>query len=146
MVQMESLHTYLQNAISKLQLLIEYTENDIEDIKLANHDAIFNRGMLKVSTIKEFEVAKNTIDCEMLRLTKDNPHLKLADILDEEANNLLSNMRKILEELKGINTHYARMVFAVSEFYTSIADKLIPREKADYKSRVEQSQLLRIQA
>ena len=55
-------------------------------------------------------------------------------------------MRKTLEELKSINTHYARMVFAVSEFYTSIADRLIPREKADYKSRVEQSQLLRIQA
>ncbi len=145
MIHTESLHAYLQDAISKLKLLIDYTNSDIEDIKLANHEVVFDRGILKASTIREFELAKNMIDNEILQLTQKNPHLKLTDILDEKANTLLSNMRKTLEELKGINTHYARMVFAVSEFYSSIADRLIPREKADYKSRVEQSQLLKVQ-
>ena len=95
--------------------------------------------------LKQFEVAKGMIDSEILALSKKHPHLKLAEILDEKASNLLAKMRKTLEDLKSINTHYARMAFAVSEFYSSIADRLIPREKADYKSQVKQSQLLRIQ-
>lgn len=146
MIQTEALHIYLNDAIGKLQTLISYTKNDIEDVKVANHEVVFERGVLKTSTIREFELSKNMIDGEMLRLTQEYPHLKLTEILDEKANTLLNDMRKTLEELKQINTHYARMVFAVSEFYTSIADRLIPREKADYKSRVEQSQLLRVQA
>ena len=146
MAQIELLHEYLQDAILKLQTLIHYTNEDIEDIKLAKHEKIFDRGNLKVSTIKEFEIAKNMIDKEMVNLTQKSPHLKLTQILDERANELLSDMRKSLEYLKSINTHYARMAFAVSEFYTSLTDRLIPREKADYKSRVEQSQLLKIQA
>lgn len=145
MIQTEALHAYLHNAIEKLQTLITYTQSDIEDVKSANHEVVFERGALKASAIREFELAKNMIDQEMLQLTQKHPHLKLTDILDEKANTLLADMRKTLEELKGINTHYARMVFAVSEFYTSIADRLIPREKADYKSRVEQSQLLKVQ-
>lgn len=145
MIQIETLHAYLNDAIGKLQSLITYTQSDIEDVKLANHEVVFERGTLKVATIREFELAKNMIDQEMLHLTQQYPHLKLTEILDEKANTLLGDMRKTLEELKQINTHYARMVFAVSEFYTSIADRLIPREKADYKSRVEQSQLLRVQ-
>lgn len=146
MIQTETLHTCLNDAIGKLQTLISYTKNDIEDVKVANHEVVFERGTLKALTIREFELSKSMIDKEMLRLTQDYPHLKLTEILDEKANTLLNDMRKTLEDLKRINTHYARMVFAVSEFYTSIADKLIPREKADYKSRVEQSQLLRVQA
>lgn len=146
MIHIETLHAYLNEAISKLQTLISYTQHDIEDVKVANHEMVFERGVLKASTIREFELSKSMIDQEMLQLTQKYPHLKLTEILDEKANTLLGDMRKTLEELKQINTHYARMVFAVSEFYTSIADKLIPREKADYKSRVEQSQLLRVQA
>lgn len=146
MIQTDLLHEHLENAISKLHLLITFTQEDIEDIKQAKHDSIFSRNNDKVCIIKEFEIAKNMIDKEMLTLTQNNPHLSLTDILDEKSNLLLSNMRKTLENLKKINTHYARMVFAVSEFYTSITDKLIPREKADYKSRVEQSQLLKAQA
>lgn len=145
MIQTEALHSYLRDAIGKLQKLIDYTQSDIEDVKSANHEVVFERGTIKASTIREFELAKSMIDQEMLQLTQKHPHLKLTDILDEQANTLLADMRKTLEELKKINTHYARMVFAVSEFYTSIADRLIPREKADYKSRVEQSQLLKVQ-
>lgn len=145
MVQTELLHGFLEDAIDKLQTLVAYTQADIEDIKQAKHEIIFERSNDKVSMIKQFENAKGMIDNEILSLTKKHPHLKLAEILDQRANELLSNMRTTLEDLRRINTHYARMVFAVSEFYSSIADRLIPREKADYKSQVKQSQLLRIQ-
>lgn len=142
----DTLHSYLEAAIQKLKSLITFTQDDIEDIKQAKHEAVFERATQKVGVIKEFETSKGLIDREILSLTQQYPHLKLADILDAKSDNLLGNMRKTLEELKAINTHYARLAFAVGEFYTSMADKLIPREKADYKSKVEQSKLLKINA
>lgn len=142
----DTLHTYLEQAIDKLKSLIVFTQDDIEDIKGAKHESVFERSNRKVFVIKEFEDSKSLIDTEILKLTQQYPHLKLVDILDEKADKLLGILRNTLEELKAINTHYARIVFAVSEFYTSMADKLIPREKADYKSKVEHSNLLSIQA
>ena len=100
MIQTDLLHEHLENAISKLHLLITFTQEDIEDIKQAKHDSIFSRNNDKVCIIKEFEIAKNMIDKEMLTLTQNNPHLSLTDILDEKSNLLLSNMRKTLENLK----------------------------------------------
>lgn len=146
MVHLDLLYRHLQEAITKLQKLISFTQQDIEDIKVANHEVIFERSREKIHIIKEFETSKGMIDKEIRCLTQTHPHLKIAQILDKKADSLLADMRKKLEELKSLNTHYARMVFAVSEFYTSIADKLIPREKADYKSQTEQSRLLKIQA
>ena len=146
MIQTDMLHAYLEDAIIKLNSLISYTKDDIEDIKEAKHEVLFERSGTKVGIIKEFEMSKSMIDKEILSLSQANPHLKLQEILDPKADNLLQDMRSALEELKSLNTHYARMVFAVSEFYNSMADKLIPREKADYKSRVEQSQILRVEA
>ena len=104
MIQTDLLHEHLENAISKLHLLITFTQEDIEDIKQAKHDSIFSRNNDKVCIIKEFEIAKNMIDKEMLTLTQNNPHLSLTDILDEKSNLLLSNMRKTLENLKKINS------------------------------------------
>lgn len=145
MTQTDSLHTYLKEAINILQSLIKFTQEDIDDIKIANHEVIFNRCNTKAVAIKEFEYAKIKIDKEIVDLTKKHPHLKITQILDEKADSLLADMRKALEELKSINRHYAHIAFAVSEFYTSIADRLIPREKADYSSRAEQSKLLKIE-
>ncbi|STQ87134.1 Uncharacterised protein [Helicobacter muridarum] len=145
MIQTDSLHIYLQEAINILNSLIKFTQEDIDDIKVANHEVIFNRCNTKAVAIKEFEYAKSRIDKEIIDLTKKHPHLNIAQILDEKADLLLADMRKALEELKSINRHYAHIAFALSEFYTSIADRLIPREKADYKSRAEQSQLLKIE-
>lgn len=145
MIQTDLLHSYLQEAIDILHSLIQFTKEDIQDIKIANHEVIFNRSNTKAVAVKEFEYAKSRIDQEIVQLTQKHPHLKITDILDEKADTLLSDMRKTLEELKSLNKHYAHIAFAVSEFYTSIADRLIPREKADYKSRAQQSQLLRIE-
>ena len=66
MIQTDLLHEHLENAISKLHLLITFTQEDIEDIKQAKHDSIFSRNNDKVCIIKEFEIAKNMIDKEIL--------------------------------------------------------------------------------
>ena len=144
MIQTEALHAYLQEAVDLLRSLISFTKEDIEDIKLAHHEVIFDRCNTKSVAVREFEYARGRIDQEIVRLSQQYPHLKISDILDEKADALLADMRKLLEELKAINRHYAHIAFAVSEFYTSAANMLIPRVKSDYKGSATQSQLLRI--
>ncbi|PAF50177.1 hypothetical protein BKH43_05400 [Helicobacter sp. 13S00401-1] len=140
------LKNYLEGAIKDLQNLISYTYEDIEDIKVANNHSIFERNIIKSSLIKEFETKKSLIDDQMVLLMQTNPDKPLSELITPEISTLLVSMRQNLEALKDINTRYARMVFAVSEFYTSLVEQLFPKEKADYKGSMVQSSLLSLQA
>lgn len=140
------LHNYLKKAISNLDSIISYIDEDIKDIKVANNQPIFDRNSLKLDLIKQFETNKSHIDEEMLKLVSSNKDKSLQDLIDDEASDLLSVLRLTLQKLKDINTHYARIVFSVNEFYSSLVELLIPKEKADYKSEVLKSQILRVQA
>ena len=122
------LHTYINGAIADLKALIELTQLDNADIQIANHEAIFERLDQKNTLVKAFEDKKSLIQQEMLILCNKNPHKSLQDLLDEETNNLLDIMRDTLSELKTINSNYARSVFAVSEFYNSLIQRVIPHE------------------
>ncbi|PAF44136.1 hypothetical protein [Helicobacter sp. 11S02629-2] len=140
------LKNYLEGAIKDLQNLISYTYEDIEDIKVANNQSIFERNIIKSSLIKEFETKKGLIDEQMILLMQTNPDRPLSELISPEISTLLISMRQNLEALKDINTRYARMVFAVSEFYTSLVEQLFPKEKADYKGSMVKSSLLSLQA
>lgn len=140
------LHTYINGAIADLKALIELTQLDNADIQIANHEAIFERLDQKNTFVKAFEDKKSLIQQEMLILCNKNPHKSLQDLLDEETNNLLDIMRDTLSELKTINSNYARSVFAVSEFYNSLIQRVIPHENDGYDQHRQQSHLLKIQA
>lgn len=49
---------HLQSALGDLRDLITITENDMEDIKVANHTPQFERLGLKEEKIKSFEAKK----------------------------------------------------------------------------------------
>ena len=140
------LHTYINGAIADLKALIELTQLDNADIQIANHEAIFERLDQKNTLVKAFEDKKSLIQQEMLILCNKNPHKSLQDLFDEETNNLLDIMRDTLSELKTINSNYARSVFAVSEFYNSLIQRVIPHENDGYDQHRQQSHLLKIQA
>lgn len=141
------LHNYLRGAVSDLRSLIELTTLDVEDIRVANHENIFGRNGKKQELIKTFEAKKNLIDQEMLSLKNQFPDKTLSDLIDDEAGELLNEMKKNLQELKNLNTSYARIVFAVSEFYNSLIQKIIPHEMSDYKgNKTPQSNFLKVQA
>ena len=140
------LYQYLNGAISSLNTLIELTELDIADIQVANNEAIFSRTEQKNQLVKEFETKKSLLHQEMVALRDRNPQKPLEELLDEQANALLGEMRSSLEKLKSINAHYARSVFAVSEFYNSLIQKVFPHESDGYGRQKSQSHLLKIQA
>ncbi|MCH5313214.1 MAG: hypothetical protein J1E28_02280 [Helicobacter sp.] len=140
------LHTYIDGAIADLRTLIELTKLDNTDIQAANHEAIFGRLEQKDSLVKAFEEKKSLIHQEMLILCEKNPHKSLKDLLDETTSTLLDTMRDALSELKILNSNYARSVFAVSEFYNSLIQRIIPHESNGYGDQRSQGHLLKIQA
>ncbi|WP_104697192.1 MULTISPECIES: hypothetical protein [unclassified Helicobacter] len=141
------LHNYLRGAVSDLEALIELTRLDMQDIKEANHEKLFERNLQKQPLIVSFENKKNMAQQEILSLKNSCPQVELSELLDGEASELLGSMKEKLQELKEINTGYARMVFAVSEFYSSLMQRLVPHEVSGYGSpRTIQSTFLKIEA
>lgn len=125
---------YLQKANEILSDLIETTRNDIEDIKNAKHDNIFSRTKTKEELVKSFENHKSLIDNEIAKMVQAAPEGGLETILSTEQQELLDNMRTRLKELQDENRHFATMVIAVSEFYSSLINRLIPTEQVGYES------------
>ena len=141
------LQNYLRGTVSDLQSLIDLTRLDIEDIKQASHEKVFDRNLQKQPLIVSFENKKNMAQQEILNLKNSNPQVELSDLLDEESSDLLGSMRQKLQELKDTNADYARMVFAVSEFYSSLMQKILPHEVSGYGApRTTHSAFLRIEA
>ena len=107
------LHYYLEQGIADLRTLLEFTNQDIIDIRDANHDAVFSRAKTKDDLISSFENKKAIIDNEISKLIDKNQDKTLEELLGE---------------LKNRNKHFARLVLAVSEFYNSLLERIIPNE------------------
>lgn len=141
------LHNYLRGAIADLESLIELTQADVADIKEAKHDEVFLRNDQKQPLIISFENKKNMAQQEILAIKSQNPDSDLNALLDDEASELLGVMRARLEDLKEVNSSYARMVFAVSEFYSSLMQRIFPHEITGYGApKRSQSTFLRVEA
>jgi uncharacterized membrane-anchored protein YjiN (DUF445 family) len=125
---------YLQQANEILSNLIETTRNDIEDIKGAKHDNIFSRTKTKEELVKSFENHKSLIDNEIAKMAQASDGASLDTILDDNQQALLDEMREQLQALQKENKHFASMVIAVSEFYSSLINRLIPTEQVGYDS------------
>lgn len=136
---------YLQEANTALRELIEVTERDIEDIKKAEHESIFERSKIKEELLKNFENKKAIIDNEIVVLSNKFPDKSLEDLLNSDQQELLGCMKKNLEELKSFNKRLASLVISVSEFYDSLLSKIIPRENAGYdRNAKRQSSFLQV--
>jgi len=129
------LKEYLDKAIEALNRLIELTQMDIDDIKVAKHPEMFERVKEKEEMIEKFESHKALIDREILKIAQAKPGSSLEDLLDEEMQERLAQLRTKLEELQEINRHYARFVITVGEFYNELYEEMFPVEKDGYTGR-----------
>lgn len=94
------LHSHLENALNQLKELIDLTERDIRDIKLAKHAEIFERNHQKQLAIQAFEQEKANIDAQMLSLKNQFPNKEMNELLDEKTSDFLNQMRESLLVLK----------------------------------------------
>lgn len=97
------LHTFLSNATQDLQTLIDISILDMNDIKEANHEAIFARLETKNALIDSFKSNKSNADAEMQKLIKTHPNNKIEELLDEKAMAIIDEMRLNLMKLRTLN-------------------------------------------
>lgn len=138
---------YLNNAITDIENLIDLTKKDIEDIKVAKHSEIFERGRIKNDLIQSFENKKSLLDNELMKLIKENGQKPLEELLETQQKELLAVMKMRLSELKVSNKEYAKYVITISQFYNSLLDSIFPRDMEGYKmAQHKPASLLKIRA
>lgn len=138
---------FLSDAISNLEELIKISNLDMQDIKEANHEAIFERLESKNNAIYMFDYNKDLARDAMFKLSKENPNKSIEEILNPEALILIDKMRENLKTLREINKKYAKSVVAVYEFYNSLLENIIPSQRDGYSNKLySKVDLLRIEA
>ena len=130
------LNHYLETAIKDLKNIQKLIDDDIKDIKAANHESLFERSKVKEHAIVEFENKKAYIDNEILKLSRQNPDKELAQILNVQQQDLLDELKSSLLTLKEKNKYFAKLLLSVSEFYNSLYSKMIPTESNGYGPNV----------
>ncbi len=123
---------HLESALKDLNDLIAMSQQDIEDIKQARHDAQFERIGLKEDVIKSFEHRKLMIDHEISKLMRRHPESDMATLLDDEQQASLQQLKSKLAELSDVNKKYAKMVLSVGTFYNALLERVIPTEMEGY--------------
>ena len=138
---------YLRNAIQDIDHLIEQTHKDIEDIKVAKHSEVFERAKIKEDLIHSFENKKSLLDNELMKMLKESGKKSLEDLLNQEQQELLAQMKFKLSELKVCNKQYAKYVVTISQFYNVLLDSIFPRDLEGYKiMNHKPASLLKIEA
>ncbi|MBN1840005.1 MAG: hypothetical protein JW802_08195 [Campylobacterales bacterium] len=138
---------YLRNAIQDIDHLIEQTHKDIADIKVAKHSEVFERAKIKEDLIHSFENKKSLLDNELMKMLKESGKKSLEDLLNQEQQELLAQMKFKLSELKVCNKQYAKYVVTISQFYNVLLDSIFPRDLEGYKiMNHKPASLLKIEA
>ena len=123
---------HLQSALGDLKDLINITQADVEDIKLANNNPQFERLALKEEKLKSFESKKAMIDHEISSLMSASPDMDLPQLLNEEQHDYLDQLKIELSNLREVNKEYARLVLTVSNLYNTFLERLVPTEMQGY--------------
>ena len=124
---------YLDKALNDLEQLTQLTQTDIDDIKLAKHEVIFDRSKIKEELISSFQNKKAMIDNEISKLMEAHPDLGIENLLSEDDRGKLESLKEHLLELKTLNKRYAKLVLTVSEFYNSLLERMVPTEMNGYE-------------
>ena len=109
----------LNSINSNLRNLIKITEEDIEDIKKANHQALFDRNIIKENLIDEFVKLKAQIDNSLKNRSETGQQLVN---IDEQP--LLDEFKENIQTFYNIHKKFAKMAFTVTHFYNNLVHKV----------------------
>ncbi|EAI3379123.1 flagellar protein FlgN, partial [Campylobacter coli] len=103
--------------------LIELTQEDIENIKIAKHDTVASSVEEKNKLISEFSAAKKKLDSALVELNNSSTK-GLSELLDEEDKQKLDELKKNLQTLHTTNKEYAKFVLIVKDFLDGLVNKM----------------------
>lgn len=109
------------NAI--LLKLLELTSKDIENIKVAKHEAVSVSVEKKNKLIAEFGIAKKQLDAALVELNNSSAK-GLSALLDDEDKQKLDILKQNLQELHNKNKEYAKFVLIVKDFLDGLVNTM----------------------
>ena len=132
---------HLNDAISILRQIIDLTNTDIANIKVAKHNDVGPHSELKTKLLAKFEKTKKDLDNELLKLAKANPGTNLSSLLSQESKDNIAALRSTLIELKKVNFEYAKNVVVIKEFFDSLVGKMLGKStNSSYTAKTALSQ------
>ena len=132
---------HLNDAISILRQIIDLTNTDIANIKVAKHNDVGPHSELKTKLLANFEKTKKDLDNELLKLAQANAGTNLSSLLSQESKDNLATLRSTLIELKKVNFEYAKNVVVIKEFFDSLVGKMLGKStNSSYTAKTALSQ------
>ena len=132
---------HLNDAISILRQIIDLTNTDIANIKVAKHNDVGPHSELKTKLLANFANTKKDLDNELLKLAQANPGTNLSSLLSQESKDNLATLRSTLIELKKVNFEYAKNVVVIKEFFDSLVGKMLGKStNSSYTAKTALSQ------
>lgn len=117
------LKKHLDEVNSILERLIDLTQEDIENIKIAKHESVTPSVEEKNKLIAEFTTAKKQLDAALITLNNSSTK-GLSELLDEEDKQKLDLLKKNLQTLHTKNKEYAKFVLIVKDFLDGLVNKM----------------------
>jgi hypothetical protein len=105
-----------------LNNLIEITKQDIEDIKEAKHESLFERNTKKEEYVNQFINLKSQIDSILVQRSESGKPLN--ELISSEEDVLLGEFRENLQNFYSYHKKFSKMALLVSNFYTNLIHKV----------------------
>jgi uncharacterized protein YdcH (DUF465 family) len=121
----------LQEIILTLNELIEMTQEDIKNIKEANHEAVFKNTKPKEELSLKFYELKNEIDAILVARNKP-----IEEIFSKEEEKLFDEFRDKLNIFYEKHKHFSRLAISVANFYNSLVSQIKQNTKISYKEEI----------
>lgn len=121
------IQTQLKACNGLLDELITQTEQDLENIRKANHKEVDESVEKKNKLIVSFMQAKKELDNTLIKIS-NNGQDNLATLLDDEDKELLGEFKKRLITLQSKNKEYAKLVLVVKNFFDGLVHTMFDKE------------------
>ena len=131
----------LQTANEILNNLIDITKQDIEAIKEAKHEEIFNNISIKENLAIKFQNTKNEIDNIL-----SNRNKPLEEIFSPEEEKEFEKFKNFLNEFNKQHKFFSKLSFSVTNFYNTLLNKIKNKKQITYEKNYISNSQLRIKA
>ena len=131
----------LQSANEILNNLIEITNQDIDNIKEANHEKVFANIEKKENLAIEFQNTKNEIDYIL-----SNRNKPLEEIFTPEEEKKFEEFKNLLNEFHQRHKLFSKLSFSITNFYNTLLNKIKGKKQVTYEKEYAPNSNLRIKA
>ena len=119
----------LNEVINTLDSLINITKQDIENIKKANHQKIFDNMKQKEKLAKHFSNTKNDIDLILRQRNKP-----IEEIFSNEEEKLFEEFKEKLIEFNILHKKFSKLAISVANFYNALTQQIKEEKTINYNN------------